>query len=136
MQPPEMPNLDYLPLPERHHDDRQVVNGGFAGAVAEALGVAEAGLPRPSALALGPQGGSLSRTAAPRTAAAETLGVAEALGVAVTEADGGLPTPATRSPGFARGAVSALASRAAGAPSWVWVAAGTTWGGSFAERSS
>jgi hypothetical protein len=153
--------IDYPPLPERH--DHQVVDDGFAGAVAEALGVAkaEAGVPTPSALlALGPEGGSLSRTAASctaasRTAAAEALAVAEALGVAealavvealgVVEAedDGGLPTPSSRSPGFAWGAVIApasLASRAAGAagaaPSWVWVARETTGGRWSAERSS
>jgi hypothetical protein len=127
VQPPQMPNLDYLPLPERHHDDRQVVDGGFAGAVAEALGVAEAGLPTPSALlALGPEGGSLSRTTTSRTAAGEAL--------AVAEADGGLPTPSSRSSCFAWGAVTALASRAA--PSWVWVATETTGGRSSVERSS
>jgi hypothetical protein len=142
--------IDYLPLPERHHHDRPVVDGGFAGAVAGTLGVAvaEADLPAPSALlALGPEGGSLSRAAASRTAAAEALAAAaealaaaaEALAVVVAEADGGIPTPSSRSPSFAWGAVTApasLASRAAGTPSRVWVASETTGGRSSAERSS
>ena len=146
--------IDYPPLPERH--DHQVVDDGFAGAVAEALGVVEAGAPTPSALlALGPEGGSLSRTAASRTAAsstaasrtaaaealgvAEALDVAEALGVAEAEDDGGLPTPSTRSSCFAWGTVIApasLASRAAGTPSRFWVVTETTGGRSSAERSS
>src|SRR5918998_579443 len=98
--------VDYLPLPERHHHDRQVVDGGFAGAVAGALGVAEE------------------------------------LGVVVAEADGDIPTPSSRSPSFAWGAVTApaspasLASRAAGTPSWVRVATETTGAPSSAERSS
>jgi hypothetical protein len=136
--------IDYLPLPERHHHhDRPVVDGGFAGAVAGTLGVAvaEADLPAPSALlALGPEGGSLSRAAASRTAAAEALAAAaEALAVVVAEADGGIPTPSSRSPSFAWGAVTApasLASRVAGKPSRVWVATETTGGRSSAERSS
>src|ERR671916_1381266 len=69
--------VDYLPLPERHHHDCQVVDGGFAGAVAGTLGVAEdeaeAGLPTPLALlALGPEGGSFSRTGVSRTGVSRT----------------------------------------------------------------
>ena len=114
---------DYLP-PERHHHDRQVGDGGFARAVAEALvvAVAEAGLLTLSARTLGPEGGSLSRAAtgtatdtAAGTAAADALAVADEL--AVAEVDGGFLTPSARSPSFAWGAVTALASRAAGAPS-------------------
>ena len=115
---------DYLP-PERHHHDRQEVgDDGFARAVAEALvvAVAEAGLLTLSALTLGPEGGSLSRTATGTgTAAADALAVADELAVAdalaVAEVDGGFLTPSARSPSFAWGAVTALASRAAEAPS-------------------
>jgi hypothetical protein len=66
--------VDYLPLPERHHHDCQVVDGGFAGAVAGTLGVAEAeaGFSTPLALALGPEGGSLSRTGVSRTGVSRT----------------------------------------------------------------
>src|SRR5918998_5385198 len=69
--------VDYLPPPERHHHDCQAVDGGFAGAVAGTLGVAEAeaeaGLPTPSALlALGPEGGSFSRTGVSRTGVSRT----------------------------------------------------------------
>ncbi len=143
--------IDYLTLQERHHHDRQVGAGGFAGAVAEALAVAvaAAALPTPSALAFGLEGGSLSRIAASRIAAsriavAEALAVAKALAVAVAEAlavavaevDGGLPTPSARSPSSAWGAVTALASRAAGEPSRVRVATETEAGRWSAERSS